>query len=209
VFHASEKRNETYWPESGGKNIVRYGFASDFNNFVSYGEWCYNKPAWEFCSEPRILIREILGDATLVCAATSAVHVPTKAVIIVLPRTIGLSFLLGILNSRLIGFYVQHASEKGRQRLFPRVSLTTIRQLPIRTIDFSDADQTAGHDRVGELVQQMLELHEQLSAGSTAHDRQLLRRQIDSTDRQIDQLVYSLYGLTDEEIEVVERSGTF
>lgn len=31
-----------------------------------------------------------------------------------------------------------------------------------------------------------------------------LKRQIDATDRQIDELVYKLYGLTDNEIAVVE-----
>jgi hypothetical protein len=30
-----------------------------------------------------------------------------------------------------------------------------------------------------------------------------LQRQIDATDRQIDQLAYELYGLTDEEIRIV------
>jgi len=34
-----------------------------------------------------------------------------------------------------------------------------------------------------------------------------LRRQIDATDRQIDQLVYELYGLTDDEIRIVEEAG--
>jgi len=32
----------------------------------------------------------------------------------------------------------------------------------------------------------------------------MLRRQIESTDKQIDQLVYKLYDLTDEEIKIVE-----
>ena len=35
-------------------------------------------------------------------------------------------------------------------------------------------------------------------------DRQLYQRQIEATDRQIDRLVYELYGLTEEEIEIVE-----
>jgi hypothetical protein len=30
-------------------------------------------------------------------------------------------------------------------------------------------------------------------------------REIESTDRQIDALVYELYGLTDEEIKIVEE----
>jgi len=39
---------------------------------------------------------------------------------------------------------------------------------------------------------------------NTAADRELYRRQIDATDRAIDRLVYDLYGLTDEEIAIVE-----
>ena len=38
-------------------------------------------------------------------------------------------------------------------------------------------------------------------------DRELYQRQIDATDREIDRLVYELYGLTEEEISVVERNG--
>ena len=40
----------------------------------------------------------------------------------------------------------------------------------------------------------------------TAHDKEVLQRQIDATDRQIDQLVYELYNLTDEEIRIVEEA---
>jgi len=35
----------------------------------------------------------------------------------------------------------------------------------------------------------------------------VIQRQIDATDRQIDQLVYQLYGLTDAEIALVEGSA--
>jgi hypothetical protein len=34
----------------------------------------------------------------------------------------------------------------------------------------------------------------------------LLQRQIEATDRQIDKLVYELYGLTEEEVEIVENA---
>ena len=37
------------------------------------------------------------------------------------------------------------------------------------------------------------------------HEKSLIQRQIDATDKQIDQLVYGLYGLTDEEIRIVEE----
>jgi hypothetical protein len=38
----------------------------------------------------------------------------------------------------------------------------------------------------------------------TAHDKNILQRQIDTTDKQIDNLVYGLYGLTEKEIRIVE-----
>lgn len=47
-------------------------------------------------------------------------------------------------------------------------------------------------------------LYERLSEARISREKSVMRRQIEATDRQIDRLVYELYGLTDEEIEVVE-----
>ena len=57
-----------------------------------------------------------------------------------------------------------------------------------------------------DLVNQMLELHQQLAAAQIGQEKTIIQRQIDATDRQIDQLVYELYGLTDEEIRIFEES---
>lgn len=45
----------------------------------------------------------------------------------------------------------------------------------------------------------MLALHRQLAATRTAHEQTHLQRRIDAADRQIDQLVYELYNLTEKE----------
>jgi hypothetical protein len=55
------------------------------------------------------------------------------------------------------------------------------------------------------LVEQMLALNKQLATANTAHEKINLQRQIDATDKQIDNLVYELYGLTEEEIRIVEN----
>jgi hypothetical protein len=39
------------------------------------------------------------------------------------------------------------------------------------------------------------------------HDKTPLQRQITATDHQIDKLVYELYGLSDDEIAIVEGAG--
>jgi len=51
----------------------------------------------------------------------------------------------------------------------------------------------------------MLSLHRRLVAARTDHEQTNLQRQIDATDRRIDRLVYDLYGLTEEEIRIIEK----
>jgi len=79
-----------------------------------------------------------------------------------------------------------------------------IRHLPIRSIDLSNSEDVALHDRMLQLVNQMLTLNEQLAIAKMSQEKTPIQRQIDATDRQIDQLVYELYGLTEEEIRIVE-----
>jgi len=65
----------------------------------------------------------------------------------------------------------------------------------------------ARHDKMVALVERMLALHRKLAAATVPPDKELYQRQIEATDRQIDALVYELYGLTEEEIEIVEGAG--
>jgi hypothetical protein len=51
----------------------------------------------------------------------------------------------------------------------------------------------------------MPSLHTQLLAAKTPDEKTRIQRQIDATDQQIDDLVYDLYGLTEEEIQIVEE----
>ena len=54
----------------------------------------------------------------------------------------------------------------------------------------------------------MLALHKNLVSAKTPHresiGKESVQRQVESTDGVIDRLVYELYGLTDEEINIVE-----
>jgi len=52
----------------------------------------------------------------------------------------------------------------------------------------------------------MLELKKKLADTKAGHEKTLLKRQIEATDRQIDQFVYELYDLTEDEIKIVEEA---
>ncbi|NLO72789.1 MAG: N-6 DNA methylase [candidate division WS1 bacterium] len=113
-------------------------------------------------------------------------------------------YVVGLLNSTLLRFvYAQTTLEAG-QKAFPQVKVASIRSLPIRTIDFDNPAEVKRHDRMVALVETMLDLHKRLPQAQTAQDRELLQRQIEATDREIDRLVYELYGLSEEEIALVE-----
>jgi len=53
-------------------------------------------------------------------------------------------------------------------------------------------------------LETMLKLDKDLPKAKTPHEQESLQRQIAATDKQIDELVYELYGLTEEEVRIAE-----
>ncbi|GLI46242.1 Eco57I restriction-modification methylase domain-containing protein [Methanoculleus bourgensis] len=109
-------------------------------------------------------------------------------------------YLVGILNSTLWTFLFSNISSEIRGGFF-RWKRQYMENLPIHPIDPADV---ACHDRMVALVEKMLDLNTRLAAAQAPHEREVLAGMIDATDREIDRLVYELYGLTEEEIAVVE-----
>lgn len=115
-------------------------------------------------------------------------------------------YIVGLINSKLLDFYLKHVSTTFHGGYFAANKQFLV-QLPIRTIDFSNPADVARHDRMVSLVEQMLALHKQLPQAQTPHEKTALQRRIEAIDGQIDALVYELYGLTQEEIGIVEAVG--
>jgi hypothetical protein len=78
-----------------------------------------------------------------------------------------------------------------------------VQQIPIK----GDITDTTKCGQIKNLTGQILTLHKQHTAAKTAYEKTAIERQIDATDRQIDTLVYDLYGLTEEEINIVEQKA--
>jgi len=114
-------------------------------------------------------------------------------------------YLLALLNSALLNHCIRQMTNQFRGGYFA-VNKQGLERLPFRPINFSGPADKAKHDQVVSLVQRMLDLHQRLAAAKAPADKERLQRQIDATDREIDQLVYDLYGLTEEEIAIVEGS---
>jgi hypothetical protein len=116
-------------------------------------------------------------------------------------------YILGLLNSRLLSYYLRTVCP-AKLGGYTRFNANNINNTPIRVIAFTHAEDRARHDRIVALVERMLALHKQQAAAKTGHDKTLIGRQIEATERQIDRLVYELYGLTEEEIGIVEGTAS-
>ncbi len=110
-------------------------------------------------------------------------------------------YLLGLLNSKLLQWYLRQYSTMMRGGWFSYES-RFIRDLPIKLLNNSNLADAKQQELLIELVKLMLDLNKRTPA--TPQEQESLQRHITATDRQIDQLVYQLYGLTDEEIKIVE-----
>lgn len=116
-------------------------------------------------------------------------------------------YLLGILNSRLFWFAISNISipfgiRAGKYRY--RLIYQYMEKVPIRTINSAIAADKSRRDQIAQMAEQMLDLHKSLSSVRTPQEKTALERQITATDSQIDRLVYDLYGLTADEIKIVE-----
>jgi len=112
-------------------------------------------------------------------------------------------FILGLLNSRLLEWFIHRTATSMRGGWFSYES-RFIRHLPIRAINFADANEKAMHDKMVSLVEQMLDAKKHLQAARTDKDKNYYQDKCNALDGQIDKLVFELYDLTDDEIKIVE-----
>ncbi len=119
-------------------------------------------------------------------------------------------YLLALLNSKLIFAYFKRiaavlgdADKGGRLRWFRQ----DIMKIPVHRIDFANPVEKSAHDEIVKLVKKMLALQKERQSVRREEDLDRVRnleREIVRVDEEIDRRVYVLYGLTEEEIRIVE-----
>ncbi|MDE3092083.1 MAG: hypothetical protein KGJ80_22135, partial [Chloroflexota bacterium] len=154
-------------------------------------------------SAPKIVMRQTAN--SLYAAIDSVGYFCLNSIIIVRPKDERLmKYYIGLLNSRLLRWVYRNLTQE-ENRTFAEVKPINLRKLPIRTINLDDPADKSRHDKMVALVERMLDLHRQKQAAKSDAARERIEREINVTDEQIDALVYELYGLTEEEIKVVEE----
>jgi len=114
-----------------------------------------------------------------------------------------MEYVLGLLNSKLLDFFLKKVSTpfSGGYYAYNR---QYIEQLPIRVINFSDRSDRAQHDKLVKLVEKMLGAKKEWAAAEDDYDKRRFDQFCADLDLEIDCLVYKLYDLTDDEIDIVK-----
>lgn len=120
------------------------------------------------------------------------------------PAPVNTLYVVGLLNSSLLRFAYRALIQEAGQRAFPQVKVKSLRALPLKRIDPERPDERAAHDDIVAQVTTLLSLWELLEAECVEKATEVLRRQIAATDRAIDEAVFTLYGLSDDERAEVE-----
>ena len=110
-------------------------------------------------------------------------------------ESIDLRYLLAIMNSKYANVLLDAIRGSGNIDVNPEY----IRNIPIPSATPEQQTQLA------RLVDQMIATKQQLASAKSDADRKMLEQRIQILDSQINTAVYKLYGLTEEEIKVVER----
>ena len=173
-------------------NLNRYLIDPKFN-YIRYDENLKEKPkSYDFFIGERILIRRIINrQFRMMASYTNDEFVCKKDIYIVKlnDNLLNYKFLLGIINSNLISYYKTKNSGSAKKDDFTQITLGDIRQLPIPISTQNTQIEIA------KKVDQILSLNEQNSQADTT----LLEQEIDA-------MVYELYGLSEEEIRIVENN---
>ncbi len=209
VFHATFAKDDSFKKLLDGADVSRYKVTWNGTGYISYGKWLGAPREKRFFVGDRILIRQIVSGSPLriYAAYTNEELYNVQSIFNILVKNdckLHTKYFLGIINSKLMNFYHSNKFLDLSKNLFQKILIQNCKLFPMQTIDFQSVNEKSQHDKMVFLVDKMIEAKKQLAAATTEKDGTYYENMCNAIDRQIDQLVYELYGLTEEEINIVE-----
>lgn len=210
VFHADFQQDETFRRLLAGNDIMRYHVEWSGKEWISYGPWLGASREKKFFNKKRILVKQIIDWTSKRIWASitdEELYNTQNAFNLLAKQGWPLEYILGILNSKLMTFYHRKKYLDEFKMRFQKILIKDCRRFPIRLINpkVMPSDKTR-QDNIIKLVEQMLSLQKHRPMLQSTAEQKKAQRLIDSTDKQIDALIYELYNLAQEEIEVVEAA---
>lgn len=202
VVNQEKPLGENWFPLMRGSLMNKYINYWNNDSWIQYGEWLAAPRKREiFDSEEKIIVRQT---SDRIIATTIGKDIICRNNLhILISENINHNFILGVLNSKLTDFYYHQINPEVGEVL-AEVKKTHVEQLPIPKIT---PENQKLHDDMVVLVDQMLKAKEDEQHAKTAMDKSIADRRCENLDFRINEIVYKLYGLSREEILLVEKNS--
>jgi hypothetical protein len=110
-----------------------------------------------------------------------------------------LKYILALLNSKLINFWYSNKYK------MPTIGLYELHSIPFREIDFNNKSELTKYNEIIKHVDQLLQLNRDLQTATLPNQKEQIQGRISYCEDRINAMVYELYGLTGEEIGIIEK----
>ncbi|HNP20136.1 MAG TPA: TaqI-like C-terminal specificity domain-containing protein [Fulvivirga sp.] len=189
IYHSQTKEGHNFYCELKGKHVKPYSISKS-TDFINWGDWLMSPKDSHYYFQPKIVIRQIIGKK-FICSIDKSNSIADQSLYVAVPykgKEVGLESILAILNSKLYGFYFRKFYSE-EDDLFPKIKVNELKRLPFKL------PNNETEKKLADSAMEILEGKEK-------------NPNFDSTDieNNIDQLVYKLYDLTEEEIEIIENN---
>ena len=186
-FHSTRKIDDNYVPLISGKNIHPYYVSDEISEYLKYGNWLGAPRERKFFVSPKIIVRQILAGTNqqIVAAYSEEPRYFTQIGFSLISKNEDvfiLKFLTCLLNSRLISFYHRYTFLDLEKVVFQKILIANAKQLPVKL--------PSQYDRYVSLLE-------------LAQSQSRLGNVVNVKNK-IDFLVYHLYGLTYDEVLIVD-----
>lgn len=186
LWHSANKESEEYIQELYGRDISKYSYKST-GEYVKYGRHLACYVDIRFFNQDRIVVREITNPTIIACRLKE-IYVHDPQLIAVIPKDdSSLNILWAVLNSKLATFYHFNHSPKATKGAFPKILVSDVKTFPLPNID----EET--RIVIDEKVSRILSAKQSDPSADTT-----------VLENEIDFMVYKLYGLTYDEVLVVD-----
>lgn len=189
-FTSATRLSKDFSPFFDGKHIGRYELLWEKNNWIRYGKWLAAPRDSKVFKGEKILIRKIVSDTLIGTYIEEDSYCNTLLFVVKLrEKVVSYHALLGILNSKLIGWYFRNKLSINPDDTFPQIMIRDILSFPIPKLAIE--------------VERSLEknVKKMLTNDSSS-------KQFRLSSEEIDNLVFQAYGLTKAEQAEIESGLT-
>jgi hypothetical protein len=201
VYHSDHPRDKSWIKYLDGIDVMRYrlGWSGEF---IKYGENLSRSRMPSLFQGERLIVRQIPGQPPY-CIHSCYTNKPfindNNSMIIKMKNgKISPTFILGLINSKLISFWFVHTFGKLQRKIFPQFKVKELMIFPII------GSEPKKQSQIVDLVDRILVA----TAGADYLNNPDKQKEVSLCNEKIDQIVYALYGLSKEEIELVEKLKT-